>query len=174
MTYCLKKSANTVFLFDSFEIITNRVSIHACLAHANIIPIILHRNQNSILYIWLETRAIYILWDQRDSSSCILLFWCGKKNGSGCQAAGIEASVSLRLLTDVVLNVEFRFVRVVAFFGLQIPETRADQLFGVYQSVCQSYIHTVQLLSLQNKNYQKKIHSNSIKTSIWFSFLFSF
>lgn len=83
---------------------------------------------------------LYISCDQRDSSSRILLTWCKKKNNSGCQAAGIEASVSLRLLTHVILNVEFRLVRVVAFSGLQLPETRAaDQLFNVYRFFCQSY-----------------------------------
>lgn len=47
-----------------------------------------------------------------------------RKSSSGCQAAGSEAGASLRLLTHVVLNVEFRLVGVVAFSGLQLPESR--------------------------------------------------
>lgn len=128
----LTKNANTVSPFDlpihlmKFLWIECKVFIHACTAHAYVIPIILCGNQTNLT----SKLAPYISRDQRDSSSRILLTWCKKKNNSGCQAARIEASVSLRLLTHVILNVEFRLIRVVAFSGLQIPETRvADQLF---------------------------------------------
>lgn len=60
------------------------------------------------------------------------------KSGSGCQATGVEASAPLRLLAHVILNVEFRLVGIVAFSGLQLPETRVvDQLFS-----CQFFFTT--------------------------------
>lgn len=47
-----------------------------------------------------------------------------RRSSSGCQATGVEAGGSLRLLTHVVLNVEFRLVGVVALSGLQLSENR--------------------------------------------------
>lgn len=49
-----------------------------------------------------------------------------KESNSGCQTAGVEAGVSLGLLTHVVLNVELGLVGIVAFSGLQLPEIRRE------------------------------------------------
>lgn len=48
----------------------------------------------------------------------------GLLRNSSSQAIGIEAGISLRLLTDVVLYIEFRVVRVVAFPRLQVSEIK--------------------------------------------------
>lgn len=62
----------------------------------------------------------------------------GLLRNSGSQAIGIEAGISLGLLTDVVLYVEFRVVRVVAFPRLQVSEINRTSFFilsGVLQQL---------------------------------------
>lgn len=68
------------------------------------------------------------LRDQCGSSSRVLLINVKKESSSSCQAAGVEAGASLRLLTHVVLNVEFRPIRIVAFSSLQLPENKRYRL----------------------------------------------
>lgn len=138
------KKVLKLFLYSIFRFIWNyyELSFYPRVSHARecYTNHLTQKSKSNLIYVWLETRAIYILCNQRDSSSRILLIWRGKKNGSGCQAAGIEASVSLRLLTNVVLNVEFRLVRVLAFSGLQLPETKVDQLVSINLFANHTYI----------------------------------
>lgn len=84
------------------------------------------------------------------------------RSSSGRQAARIEAGASLRLLTHVVLNVEFRLVGVVAFSGLQLPESRPDSSLDrfadlspivSYRSVSLSFSET-RVTSTRNRNSQ--------------------
>lgn len=57
----------------------------------------------------------------------------GLLRSSGSQAIRIEAWISLRLLTNVVLHVEFRIVWVVAFPRLQFSEIIYKITFDDYQ-----------------------------------------
>jgi len=80
--------------------------------------------------------------DQRGSSSRVLLINIKKESSSSCQAAGVEAGASLRLLTHVVLNVEFRLIRVVAFSSLQLPENKRYRLVPILSSSNLLFINT--------------------------------
>ena len=75
-----------------------------------------------------DSFAPYLWPTSSGSCSTILLrlslgsMCAGLSRNSGCQAVGIEAGVSLRLLANVILHVEFRVVWVVALPRLQVPE----------------------------------------------------